>query len=137
MNLSQLLASRSALLRQALLANTAYAFATLCSLSRRIETARLNGPVRLLAIDPTADRLVPQLIALSGSQAVLEEHFDEADLVRLADALALLEPGPAPLTEFEFRLEELLPRFASPLREALKEAGVELGEEPRMPDSRF
>lgn len=136
MNLSHLLASRPAFLRQALLANTAFAYATLRDLARRIETARLHGPVRLHGVDPAAERLVPQLIALAGSQAVLEEHFDEADLVRLADALAFIEPGPEAATEFEFRLEELLARFSPPLREVLREAGVELGEGLRAPDAR-
>ena len=135
MNLSHLLASRPALLRQALLANTAFAYTTLRDLARRIDTARLHGPVRLLGVDPSVDRLVPQFIALAGSQAVLEEHFDEADLVRLADALAFIEPGQDAATELEFRLEELLARFSPPLRDVLREAGVELGEEMRTPDT--
>ena len=132
MNLSQLLASRPALLRQASLANAAFAYAVLRGLGRRIEAARLQGPVRLLAVDPAAERYSPQLIALAGSQAVLDEHFDEADLVRLADALAFSAAGPA--TEFDFFLETMFARFSPPLRSALQAAGVEISDELGTPD---
>ena len=132
MNLSQLLASRSALLRQANLANAAFAYAVLRGLGRRIETNRLGGLVRLLAVDPTVERYAPQLIALSGSQAVLDEHFDETDLVRLADALAFASSTPG--TEFDFRLEDMFSRYSPALRSALQGAGVELNEEVKMPD---
>lgn len=132
MNLSQLLASRPALLRQAALANAAFAFAVLRGLGRRIENARLQGPVRLLSVDPAEERFAPQLIALAGSQAVLDEHFDESDLVRLADALAFSAAGPA--TEFDFFLETMFSRFSPPLRSALQAAGVEIGDELRAPD---
>ena len=127
MKLSQLLASRSALLRQATLANAAFAYSTLAQLSRRVDLARLGGPVRLLAIDPAAERFAPQLVALARNQSVIEEHFDETDLLRLADALAFV--GESGATEFEFRLEELLPRFAPALRATLRSAGVEIDEE--------
>ena len=134
MNLSQLLASRPALLRQAALANAAFAYAVLRALGRRIETARLHGPVRLLAVDPAVERYAPQLIALAGSQSVLDEHFDESDLVRLADALAFASPGP--VNEFEFFLETMFARFSPPLRSALQAAGVELSDELGAPDRR-
>ena len=127
MKLSQLLASRSDLLRQAFLANAAHAYATLTSLSRRIALADLHGPVRLLVTDPGVERFIPQLIALRGSQAVLDEHFDESDLLRLADALAFFNEDEAP--DFEFRLEELGLRFAPPLRDTLVSSGVELDEQ--------
>ncbi len=132
MNLSQLLASRPALLRQAALANAAFAYAVLRGLGRRIETNRLGGLVRLLAVDPSVERYAPQLIALSGSQAVLDEHFDEADLVRLADALVFASPTPA--TDFDFRLEDMFSRYSPTLRSALQAAGVELSDELNMPD---
>jgi hypothetical protein len=134
MNLSQLLASRPALLRQAALANAAFAYAVLRGLGRRIENARLQGPVRLLAVDPAAERFAPQLIALAGSQSVLEEHFDESDLVRLADALAFTAPGPA--TEFEFQLEDMFAHHSPALRTALLAAGVEICDELGAPDRR-
>ena len=126
MKLSQLLASRSALLRQANLANAALAYATLAGLDRRIRRARLHGPVRLLGVDPAGERYTPQFQALAGSQSVLDEHFDEADLVRLADALAYIsDPG---VNEFEFHLESLMHRYAPTLSSALRDAGVELDE---------
>lgn len=127
MNLSQLLASRPALLRQAALANAAFAYAVLRGLGRRIEAARLQGPVRLLAVDPSVERYAPQLLALGGNQSVLEEHFDEADLVRLADALSFTAPEPA--SEFDFFLETMFARFSPPLRSALQAAGVEISDE--------
>lgn len=134
MNLSQLLASRSSLLRQAALANAAFAYAVLRGLGRRIETARLHGPVRLLAVEPALERYSPILIALAGSQAVLDEHFDEADLVRLADSLTFAAPSPG--TEFEFALEDMFARFSPPLRSTLLAAGVELSDELGAPDRR-
>jgi hypothetical protein len=130
MKLSQLLASRSALLRQATLANAALAYTTLARLAQRISRDRLRGPVRLLGIDPDVERYAPQLIALAGSQAVLDEHFDEADLLRLADSLAYVSDTGA--TEFEFHLEELMSRFSPSLRATLRSAGVELDEEPSL-----
>lgn len=42
----------------------------------------------------------PTVIALTGSQSVLEEHFDEADWIRLADALAYTTPNPVGDIEF-------------------------------------
>lgn len=126
MKLSSLLATRSALLRQASLANAAFAYATLAHYARRVRLARLRGPVRLLGIDPRAERYVPQLLALAGSQAVLDEHFDETDLVRLADALAFVSEDGA--NDFEFLLEELFARYSSALRATLLAAGVELDE---------
>ena len=135
MKLSQLLASRSALLRQATLANAAFAYSTLAQLARRVSLAGLRGPVRLFAIDPAAERYAPQLVALAGRQSVIEEHFDESDLLRLADALAFV--GEAGATEFEFHLEQLLPRFSPALRATLRAAGVEIdGEQLGAPDRR-
>lgn len=124
MKLSQLLASRSAVLRQATLANAAFAYATLAGLDRRIRRARLSGPVHLIGIDASLGRYAPQLIALLGNQSVIEEHFDETDLVRLADALAYVSDSG--VNEFEFRIEELMSRYSHPLRATLRKAGVEL-----------
>jgi hypothetical protein len=134
MKLSDLLASRPVLLRQAHLANAALAYATVDDLARRARAARLRGPVRLLAVDSAVERYAPQLIALAGSQAALEEHFDEADLVRLADALAFATESNA--VEFEFTLEELPTRFLPPLRDLLREAGVEVAAEAPASDAR-
>lgn len=128
MNLSQLLVSRSALVRQARLANIAHAYNILRRLDERIRIARLRGRVCLEGADPEAGRYAPRLMALQGSQSVLDEHFDESDLVRLADALAFVaQEDPAP-TEFVFRLECLFIDHGAALADALREAGVTLEE---------
>ncbi len=134
MKLSDLLASRPVLLRQAHLANAALAYATVDTLARRARAARLRGPVRLLAVDPSVERFAPQFIALAGSQAALDEHFDEDDLARLADALAFADESHA--VEFDFNLEDLPTRFLPPLRALLREAGVEVAAETPAPDPR-
>lgn len=126
MNLSQLLVSRSALVRQARLANIAHAYVIMRSIDERIRRARLRGRVCLEAVDPEAERFAPRLIALQGSQAVLDEHFDESDLVRLADALAFVASDHSTPREFEFHLERLLEDHGSSLAQALREAGVTL-----------
>ncbi len=128
MTLSQLLVSRSGLVRQARLANTAHAYAILRRLGERIHRARLRGPVRLEGADPSTERYAPRLLALAGSQAVLDEHFDDSDLVRLADALAFAAPTSASDTVFDFSLEELGSLHAAALGRVLREAGIELNE---------
>ncbi len=129
MKLSQLLASRSALLRQATLANAAFAYETLAHWARRIDRARLRGPVRLLGVDAEAERFTPVLLALGGRQSVLDEHFDEFDLLRLADAFTFLSEESA--TGVEFRLEELMSRYSPPLRATLRAAGIEIDTVPQ------
>ena len=124
MKLSQLLASRSVLLRQATLANAAFAYATLAHWAHRIDRARLHGPVHFFGVDADAERFSPTLLALNGCQSVLDEHFDESDLLHLADALSFLSEEGA--TEFEFRLEDLFSLHAPNLRTSLLKAGVEL-----------
>jgi len=75
MNFHQLLHQRDALLRQARLANSAYAYRRLGEFAGRITRAQLHGAVRLDSGDPDGERPWPGLTALDGSQAVLEEHF--------------------------------------------------------------
>jgi hypothetical protein len=130
MKLSQLLASRSALLRQASLANAAFAYSTLAHWARRVDRARLHGPVLLSGVDPSAGRFAPELVALRGNQSVLDEHFDEGDRIRLADALAYVAAPEQGTAEFEFRLEELFSRHAPALRDTLLAAGVQLDDAP-------
>lgn len=121
MKLSDLLASRSALLRQAALANAAHAYSTFAGIDRRIRRARLRGAVRLSGLSQAC---APHLLALTGSQAVIEEHFDDVDLVRLADALGFVAGADTP--EFEFRLEALMDIYGHALRDELRAAGVDL-----------
>lgn len=134
MKLSKLLATRQSLLRQAHLAAQAHAFATTLRLADRIDAARLRGPVRLQPADPADERYWPTLTALAGSQAVLEEHFSDEDLVDLADAAVLALENE--FSEFDFQLEDLAENIVAPLRAALEEAGVAIDTLPRaQPDA--
>lgn len=123
MNYHQLLFHRAALLRQARLANLAFAWHRLDDWARRITRARLQGAVTLRLADPAGDRAWPALLARSGSQAVIEEHFTDEDIVELADIVAFLTDDPR-AAEFDFRLEELATRFLPAIQQELAEAGV-------------
>ena len=127
MNFHQLLHQRDALLRQARLANTAYAYRRLGEFAGRITRAQLHGAVRLDPGDPAAERPWPGLSALEGSQAVLEEHFLDEEIIELADILCFLgkEVNPG----LTFRLEDLGGRFLPGLRRELTEAGCNPGPE--------
>ena len=131
MNFHLLLQQRAALLRQARLANIAFAYQRLDTYAARIARARLHGLVRLDRGDPAAERPWPALTALEGSQAVLEEHFVDEDGVELADILEFL--GENVNAGVTFRLEELENRFLPRLRRELESAGIAVtGEVPPM-----
>ena len=122
MKLSQLLLQREAMLRQARLANLAFAYWWLDQLVTRINAAGLHGEVCLQAVDPTMDCGCPMLIALEGSQSVIEEHFTDANIVELADLIASIEGGnDASMT---FRLEDMATKFLRPLEHKLTQAGI-------------
>lgn len=125
MNFHQLLQQRDALLRQARLANIAFAYRRLRDFAGRIDRARLQGEVTLRPGDPAADLPWPELIAEEGSQSVIEEHFLDEDISELADILAFLGGNDKP-AEYTFRLEELGSRFLPGLRRELERAGVAL-----------
>ncbi len=127
MNFHQLLQQRDALLRQARLANTAYAYRRLGEFAGRIARAQLHGAVRLDPGDPAGERPWPGLTALDGSQAVLEEHFLDEDILELADILCFL--GLDTGSGVTFRLEELGARFLPGLRRELAQAGLNPGPE--------
>ncbi len=122
MKLSKLLATRHALLRQAHLASLAQAYLSLRGLATRIARADLRGAVRLQPAEPREERYWPTLTALAGSQAQLEEHFSDQDLMELADAVALAIESD--FDEIEFDLEDVGQFFVAPLRFALEQAGV-------------
>lgn len=122
MKLSQLLATRHILLRQAHLASLAHAYHALQRLAARVTAARLHGLVRLQAADPAAERYWPTLTALAGNQSVIEEQFSDHDILELADAVALAIA--ANYDELDFQLEDLAEKFVAPLRRALEQAGV-------------
>ncbi|HNC22639.1 MAG TPA: hypothetical protein PLU52_00425 [Opitutaceae bacterium] len=125
MKLHHLLQQRSALLQQTRLANVAFAFAELGRFAERIERGRLRGQVTLHLADPAAQREWPTLVADEGSQAVIDEHFLDHEIVELADLLGFTV-GPEPRQAFTFRLEEFDARFRTALREELEASGVEL-----------
>jgi hypothetical protein len=133
MNFHQLLQQRDALLRQARLANAAFAYRRLAAFAGRIARARLHGAVTLRPGDPLENLPWPELIADEGSQAVIAEHFLDEDIIELADILAFLSGHDQP-AEYAFRLEELGGRFLPGLRRELEQAGVTL--EPDAPTNR-
>jgi hypothetical protein len=124
MKLSKLLALRQNLLRQAHLASVAHAYFHLSELAARIARVGLRGSVRLAPPNPSEERYAPALIALEGSQAQLEEHFSDSDLLHLADGVALAIESD--FDEIEFDLEDLAQFFVAPLRFSLEQAGVVL-----------
>jgi hypothetical protein len=129
MNISKLLSSRKALLRQAHLANLAFSYFTIRRLAERVTNARLQGRVRLKPTI-TGEEICPaSLTAIDGSQSVIEEHFSDEDILQLADAVEFAFEGP--FLEAEFPLQELAEKFATPLRRSLDRAGVTL-DEPEM-----
>jgi hypothetical protein len=123
MNFHQLILQRAALLQQARLANLAFAWQRLDDWAQRIARARLRGEVTLQLADPAGDRPWPYLLARTGSQAVIEEHFTDEDIVELADVLAFLAEDPR-AAAFTFPLEEMGARFMPVIQRELAQAGV-------------
>jgi hypothetical protein len=128
MNFRQLLQQRDALLRQARLANVAYATEWFGRFAARVTRARLRGLVTLHPADPDEAQPWPRFAAQEGSQAVLDEHFLDDEVVELADVLDFLGED-IPATGYLFRLEELAERFLPQLREELTAAGIALSGE--------
>lgn len=122
MKLSLLLTLRPALLRQARLANLAFAYWKLSDFAGRIARARLRGEINLKQATPDAGRYWASLTALEGNQSVIEEHFSDEDLMDFADAIALTT-GESNL-DLTFRIEQLPERFLAPLRLKLEQGGV-------------
>jgi hypothetical protein len=120
--LSTLLQRRAVLLEQARLANLALAYRTLDDFARRIARGRLVGPVTLEPADTDAGRYWATLTAREGSQAVIEEHFADEDLMDLADIIAFVRG--AEEATVTFRLEDFAANFVAPVRAALEREGV-------------
>src|SRR5258706_168210 len=78
--------------------------------------------VRFKPAAPHAERYWASLIALDGSQSVIEEHFVDEDLMDLADVLGFVIGNDA--LETTFRLEDLAEMFLLPLRVELEREGV-------------
>lgn len=125
MNIHHLLQQRDVLLQQARLANAAYAYQRLAEFAGRIARARLRGAVALRPGDPAGPQPWPGLDARQGSQAVIEEHFLDEEIVELTDILAFLgedlRSGGVTL-----RLEDLGARYLPRLKDELVAAGVKL-----------
>ena len=112
--LSTLLSQRQALLRQARLANLAFAYTTLLDFARRITRAQLSGRVVLKPAAPDTDRYWASLTALDCNQSVIEEHFADEDIMDLADVLAFVTGNET--LEVTFRLQDLAEAYLVPLR---------------------
>lgn len=122
MKLSSLLAKRQALLEQAHLANLAFAYDRLSDFALRVERARLVGRVRLRQPDPKQHRFFATLAALDGSQSVIDEHFNEEDLMDFVDVIAFVTGIDD--VDLTFHIEDIAARFAFPLRVQLARKGV-------------
>ena len=124
MKISKLIATHHAIIEQARLANLAQAYLTLQRVAERVNRAQLCGLVNLRQPDADEGRLWATLTALEGRQSVLEEHFNDEDIMEIADAVAFVR-GVACL-DIMFRLEAMMAEFLVPLEAELKHAGVEL-----------
>lgn len=89
MDLHHLLQQRDAILRQARLANLAYAHQRLGEFSARLARAGISGPLRLEAAAPEEGRPDATLEAAC-SPAVVAEHFLEGELTEFAELLAFM-----------------------------------------------
>jgi hypothetical protein len=125
MNFSQLLQQREMLLRQARLANLAFAYARLSDYAERIARAGLRGPATLHEADPEADRFWPVLVTHHGNQSVIDEHFVDEDVLELDEILMFLEDEGQDV-DYTFDLEEMPQRYLPVLRRELEKAGVTL-----------
>lgn len=123
MKFSELLHQRDVLLRQARLANVAFAYEWLRAFAQRARRARVQGMLTLRDGDPGDGQPWPVLLADSTSAAVLAEHFLDEDIVELADILAYVDNGARP-AERRFCLEELEQALIPALRRELEGAGV-------------
>ncbi|HTL67470.1 MAG TPA: hypothetical protein VL200_07405 [Lacunisphaera sp.] len=123
MKFSELLHQRDVLLRQARLANLAFAYEWLRDFARRARRARVRGVLTLRDGDPVGGEPWPVLVADEMNPSVLAEHFLDEDVVELADILAYVHDGVRP-EERHFRLDELEGTIIPALRRELEGAGV-------------
>ncbi len=128
MKFDDLLNYRDELVRHARLANVAYAYQWLSQFSARVAQSGLRGEVVLRAADSEGNPRRPMLIASDFSQAVVQEHFLDAEIAELAEVLAFVHNGSVVIT-LKFRLEEVAARFLPALRRELEESEV-FPEEP-------
>jgi hypothetical protein len=123
MKFQELLNRRNELLRQARLANMAYAYQWLGDFAERIERAGLHGTVTLRGPDAEQEQREAVLVANDFSQAVVQEHFLEEDIAELHAVLAFVH-GAGVIAELKFQLDEIAARYLPSLRQALEAADV-------------
>jgi hypothetical protein len=123
MKFKNLLRRRQELLRQARLANVAYAYQWLGDFAERIARAGLHGSVTLRGPDAESGQSEVTLVAEDFSQAVVQEHFLEADIAELHAVLAFVH-GAGIIVELKFELDEIAARYLPSLRQALEAADV-------------
>jgi hypothetical protein len=126
MKLSNLLTERQILLRQARLANVAFAYQTLTKFGQRIARAQLRGVVVLKSAVPELEQYCVTLTALDGRQSVIEEHFTDEDLMALCDVVGFITESAN--VEEMFRLEDFVEQLLAPLRAELEREGVAIDE---------
>ena len=129
MKFQELLNRRNELLRQARLANVAYAYQWLGDIAERIEHAGLHGSVTLRGPDSEQEQGTAVLVANDFSQAVVQEHFLEEEIAELHAVLAFVH-GAGVIVELKFELDEIAARYLPSLRQALEAADVLPKEEP-------
>jgi hypothetical protein len=122
MKLSSLLAHRQLHLRNARLANLAFAHQTLHAFARRLARAQVPGRVRLQHEAPDDERYFPTLTALDANQSVIEEHFTDGEIMDLADVMAFLTGETA--IDVTLRIEDLGGKVLSAIRTELEGEGV-------------
>ena len=121
MKFNELLRRRDDLLRQARLANIAYAYQWLGDFAERLERAGLRGSVTLRGPDSESGRKVAELTADDFSQAVLQEHFLEEEIAELYAVLSFVHGGGV-IAELKFQLDEVAARYLPSLRHVLESA---------------
>ena len=112
MKFNELLHRRDELLRQARLANVAYAYQWLGDFAERIERAGLRGTVTLRGPEADEGRTEAVLVANDFSPAVLQEHFLEEEIAELHAVLAFVH-GAGVIVELKFQLDEIAGRYLS------------------------
>ena len=122
--LSTLLTQREVLLRQARLANLAFAYQTLNAIAARIVQTQLSGRVTLKPMAPKEERYWPALLGDDINQSVVEEHFSDQNVMDLADVIAFITANDT--AEISFRLEDIADTFLVPLRVELEREGVSI-----------
>src|SRR5512147_352984 len=115
MKFDDLLNYRDELVRHARLANVAYAYQWLTDFSARVALSGLRGEVVLRAADTEGNPRRASLTAADFSQAVVQEHFLDAEIAELAAVLAFVHNGGV-VVALRFRLEEVGTRFLPALR---------------------